>query len=690
MYVYNYLFYIINSHESIIFSDRFLKIIVLLVIDMLNRQQVICLSLVVSLVCVLLPVVYNPVLPESKKTDAEWIVKWRTEVPASFWQMAEQIGHDKGGIYLVRLRRETNEEKWLQTWKVHPGVEYLQPNTRYSLGRKDDYDNLQFRFGKSYYLYKTRFPQAWDFLRFNWARKKPKPVVVAVIDTGVDLDHPGLIPFLEKGVNIKDPKASPEDHFGHGTKVAGVIAATWGGRNGLPVGAGKIMPVKVMENGEDGEVFYTVKGIREAIRRNADIIVLAQGSWAYSRLMEEAVQEAEKNGVLVVAAGGNADYDIKQHQLLKSPLYYPAAFPSVLSAGAVDVEGNHLPISNTGPGLDLTAPGDMIYTTTINGGYSYESGTSFAAPQIAGAAALIWQLHPDYSARELRMLLSQTASKPARSPEWDEKTGFGILNTYRAVRAELNHDPAEPNNSRQEAKPFSLLQEMNLTLAEGDQDWYVLDLERAGKLQINVEQDGNSQLLLHQVSANRSHTTSFSPRAGTSRIETSVAKGKTYFRWTLPQKTEGQVRLNFHVAFSPAADKFEKNDMLSHASLLPLKEKETVYEATISRQGDIDWYQLILTEPGNLRISVRPRTPRFDPVIFKVQADSWEKMRFDEENEGGLETLQFSAETGRLYFRVTDYAGNLIDQPYQIAISFERRASARQTKSASRLFSEAP
>lgn len=645
---------------------------------MLNRQ-VFSLCLLVFLVCVILSADRNQAAQSSLKTDREWIVKWRTEVPASFWQQADQTDIDREGICLVRLRKETDEEKWVQRWKEHPGVEYLQPNVRYDLGNYFTGYKLQSLFNKSYYLYKTRFPQAWNIFQRKVDRKKLKPVTVAVVDTGVDLSHPDLVPFLEKGVNIKDPKAPPEDHFGHGTKVAGVIAATWGARNGPAVGAGKIMPIKVMENGEDGEVFYTVKGIREAIRLGADIIVLAQGSWAHSRMMEEAVMEAEEHGVLVVAAGGNADYDLNHHKLFASPLYYPAAFPSVLSVGAVDVEGNHLPISNTGPGLDLTAPGDMIYTTTTNGGFSYESGTSFAAPQVAGAAALVWQLHPDYSPREIRMLLCQTASRPARSPKWNEKTGYGILNAYRAIRADLNYDPAEPNNSRQEAEPFALLQEINLTLTEGDQDWYILNLEQAGKLQIELEQSGNGenvQLLLHQLSANRSHTYPLSPRAGKNRIVVSVSEGITYFRWVVPKKTESQVGLRFHVAFSPAPDKYEKNDILSHASLLPVKEAEAVYEATISKRGDVDWYQLALTKPGNLRISVQSRTPRFDPVVFKVQADSWEKMRYDEENEGGSETLRLSAEAGRIYFRVTDYAGNPIDQPYQIAISFEQRNSS--------------
>ncbi len=653
-----------------------MKIIVLLVIEMLNRQQILGLCLLIAFVCAILPSAQSQQVVNSRKTDQEWIVKWRTKTPALFWQQAEPIEHDTEGIYLVRLRQEIDEEEWVQRWKAHPGVEYLQPNARYDVGNHFTGHGMRFEYNKFYYLYKTGFPQAWDFFKRKTDQKKLKPVTVAVVDTGVDLNHPDLAPFLEKGVNIKDPKAPPEDHFGHGTKVAGVIAATWGARNGPVVGSGKIMPVKVMENGKDGEVFYTVKGIREAIRRKADIIVLAQGSWAHSRMMEEAVSEAEEFGVLVVAAGGNADFDLNRQQPFDSPLYYPAAFPSVLSVGAVDTEGNHLSISNTGPGLDLTAPGDMIYTATMNGGYSFDSGTSFAAPQAAGAAALIWQLHPEYSVRELRMLLCQTASKGDRYPEWDEKTGFGILNAYRAMWSGLNRDPGEPNNSRQEAEPFSLLQEMSLMLTKGDEDWYVLNLEQAGKLQIELEQSEkreNIQLFLHHSPANQTQTYSLSPRAGNSRIVTNVPKGKIYLRWSLPKKNDNRVKLHFHVGFSPAEDKYEKNDLLSHAALLPVKEGEAVYEATISKQGDIDWYQLALTEPGDLRISVQSRTPRFDPVVFRVQTDSWVKMRYDEKNEGGSETLRINAEAGRFYFRVTDYAGNPIDQPYQIAISFKQR-----------------
>lgn len=644
---------------------------------MINRKRAVSPLLLVLFVFILLfsSVTNISSTPDQRKKSCEWVVKWHQPVPLSFWKEAELLEEGEKGVYLVRTKPGTDEDRWMKKWKENPGIEYLTPNIQYHLGDRKSHNGQQNAFSKNYYLHQTRIVKAWDYFRRKADPKTLKPVTVAVVDTGVDLSHPELQSFLVKGVNVKNPDLPPQDHFGHGTKVAGVIASAWGAREGKPVGKGKIMPVKVMENGEDGEIYYTVKGIREAIRRGADMIVLSQGSWTYSKLMEEAIDEAERQGVLVIAAGGNAEYDEKGQILFRQPLYYPAAFPSVLSVGATDYKGDHDPLSNTGPGLDIVAPGDMIYTMSNGHNYAFDSGTSFSAPQVAGVAALIRQLYPDYTARELRMLLRQTAAKPDHLSHWNEKTGYGILDADRAIRSPLNPDAAEPNNSKQTATPFSLFQEMNLVIEKGDPDWYALHLNKSGRLQIDVEVLGDFQedvlLSVKNASTHQTKSRFLSDISGKHRIIIPVSEGKTLLKWSVPAASKHEIALRFHASFLPEDDEHEKNDLLSQASLLPLSESKEVFSATISKPGDIDWYQLSIPEKGKLMLQVQPLTPRFDPVIFKIQKDDWEKMRWDEEREGRTETLSLDVEPGPFYFRVTDYGGNLIEEPYHLFVSFE-------------------
>ncbi|MBH8586260.1 MULTISPECIES: S8 family serine peptidase [unclassified Thermoactinomyces] len=641
---------------------------------MINRKRAVGLFFLFFVFILLLSAVTLPMMstPGSLIASRKWVVKWRQPAPSSFWMEAELLEEGGEGLYLVQTKPGTDEERWVETWKEDPGIEFIGPDIRYELGKEKNRRRSRVAFGKNYYLQQIRIPKAWDYFRKKADPDKIKPVTVAVVDTGVDLSHPVLKPFLTEGVNVKNPDLPPQDHFGHGTKVAGVIASTWGAREGKPVGKGRIMPVKVMENDGDGEIFYTVKGIREAIQRGADIIVLSQGSWTYSKLMEDAVEEAESRGVLVVAAAGNAEFDEKGELLFSQPLYYPAAFPSVLSVGATDFQGKHEPFSNTGLGLDIVAPGDMIYTTSNGQDYAFDSGTSFSTPQVAGVAALVWQLRPDYTPGDIRMLLRQTASS---SPHWNEKTGFGMLDADRALRSPLDPDIGEPNDSEQTATPFFLSQEIRLVLQKGDPDWYVLDLNKAGRLQIDVEVlDGPGKdviLSIIQSTTGQTRSRSLLAQSGKQRIITPVSQGKILLKWSVSQASKQEVALRFHAAYLPEEDEYEANDLLSQAALLPLSETKNTFSATISRPGDADWYQLLIPKEGRLVVQVQPLTPRFDPVIFKIRQDDWDKMRQDEEREGRTETLSLDVKPGPFYFRVTDYAGNLIEDPYHLIVSFE-------------------
>ncbi len=176
---------------------------------------------------------------------------------------------------------------------------------------------------KQTYLDMIHVDQAWAA-----AGDSRTPIVVAVVDTGVDLVHPDLVGNLVDGVNLLQPSKKPQDDNGHGTNVAGIIAATFNNDKGIAGIApnAKIMPIKALEADGTGGEAKLGEGIKYAVDHGAKIVVLSLGLNKYSDYMEGIVQYAEDHNVLLVAAVGNESTSVK----------YPAAYPTVLAVGGVN------------------------------------------------------------------------------------------------------------------------------------------------------------------------------------------------------------------------------------------------------------------------------------------------------------------------------------------------------------------
>ncbi|HEX7181615.1 MAG TPA: S8 family peptidase [Thermoanaerobaculia bacterium] len=252
-------------------------------------------------------------------------------------------------------------------------------------------------------------------------------VLVAVVDTGVDYHYADLAGRVRHslGYDYADEDPDPMDDHGHGTHVAGVIAASVNNGFGIAGIAPRvtIIPMRVLGVDGQGSFSSVAAGIEAAARAGARLINLSLGSPDESALIEDALRYAYGRGSLPIAAAGN-DGDAE--------LSYPARSQYVLAVAAVDRSGRKASFSNYGPGLDLAAPGVNIVSGWINGETCYASGTSMAAPHVVGVAALVLSRSPGLTIEQLKQALTATARDAGRSG-YDTDFGWGIVDASRAL-----------------------------------------------------------------------------------------------------------------------------------------------------------------------------------------------------------------------------------------------------------------
>jgi subtilisin family serine protease len=248
------------------------------------------------------------------------------------------------------------------------------------------------------HLAEVRLPQAWQRSRGSSA------VTVAVLDTGVDRTHPDLRRAIAGAYNAVSGTTSVTDEIGHGTAVAGVAAAETDNGRGI-AGAGfdtSLLAVKVATPGKAGVIYGAdlARGIRWATDQGADVINMSLGGPNADVAMRDAVAYAAAKGVVLVAAAGNDGDTVRS---------YPAALEGVIAVGATDGPRRAL-FSSYGGWVDVAAPGRGIYTTLAGGGYARWDGTSFAAPIVAGQAALLLARRPGATPARVESVIERSAT----------------------------------------------------------------------------------------------------------------------------------------------------------------------------------------------------------------------------------------------------------------------------------------
>lgn len=354
---------------------------------------------------------------------------------------------EQGLQYIYKLHLAKHVDVWRTIAQLqHSGlVEYAEPHYRNEILYIPNDPQADPISGQQNYLSVVKAYDAWNI------QKSDTNMVIAIVDTGVKMDHEDLgnIAFNYAdpingidddgdgyidnyhGWDVADRDNDPTaDGHPHGTEVAGMSSATTNNNIGM-AGTGfksKYLPVKIAET-STSKLVRDYEGVIYAADHGARVINLSWGAADYySQYGQDVINYAvlEKDAV-VVAAGGN-----KNEQLD----YYPASYENVLSVGATDINDNKASWATYSYNIDIMAPGHQIYTTRNNGGYLVTTGSSYAAPLVAGAAALVRSQFPSFNATQVMEQLRVTSDDiydAGTNMEYFGMLGRGRLNMYRAV-----------------------------------------------------------------------------------------------------------------------------------------------------------------------------------------------------------------------------------------------------------------
>ncbi|MYZ35899.1 MULTISPECIES: type VII secretion-associated serine protease mycosin [unclassified Streptomyces] len=283
-----------------------------------------------------------------------------------------------------------------------------------------------------------------------WADTKGKGVRVAVIDTGVDNANPQLksavdtslgTEFLAKKMEKGSPADGTDDRVGHGTKVAGIIAARPRAGTGF-VGLAPeatIIPIRQNDEQNSGDQSTMAAAIGHAIDKGADVINISQDTTkplGPDSDLGRAVARAVEAEIVVVASAGNDGLDGRQKNT------YPAAFEGVLAVASSDRNNERAAFSQSGEFVGVAAPGVDMVSTVPGNGQCVDNGTSFSAPYVAGVAALLRAEHPDWTAHQIIAQIEQTAERSINGH--DAFVGWGVVDPVRAL-SEDDRAPESPS-----------------------------------------------------------------------------------------------------------------------------------------------------------------------------------------------------------------------------------------------------
>ncbi len=303
----------------------------------------------------------------------------------------------------------------------HPLIEYVEVD---GIGEGGNIPPNDPSYAQQWHHAKIQSPEVWRTTRGS------EEVVVAVLDTGVNGSLAEFQGRMVPGYNFVSDSPLANDDHGHGTAVAGVIAAN--ANNGhLVTGVDwncRIMPVKVLDRNNTGYYSWWADAIYFAVANGARVINLSAGGDTDNNTLKNAVRHAVREGVVFVSITHNDGTGVVR---------FPGRMPESITVGATERDDRWASFSNWGTGIDLVAPGRDIYTVSRTGTLTWWWGTSFAAPQVSAVAALLLSVRPDLDQEGVRLLLRAGADDQVGDwrdvPGFDFYHGAGRLNAFHSL-----------------------------------------------------------------------------------------------------------------------------------------------------------------------------------------------------------------------------------------------------------------
>ena len=416
------------------------------ILFLLNLFPIICLAQI-----------SNTNVENIKYVPAEVIVRFRkgyskrkiTAFNTSYGLSTIKVFPHLNVFHLKASKNLSNLKKILESYKTNPNVLYAEPNYIYYPYSVPNDELLS----KQWALSNIEATRAWEI------EKGKAKIIIAIVDTGVNWNHPDLVnkiwnnkneipnDFIDndnngytddiRGWDIADNDNDPMDEYGHGTHCAGISAAESNNFIGIAGLAQKctIMPVKIDSSYWERSFTAVVcaEGIIYAVNNGANVINMSWGGPADSYLIHDAIRYAYDNNVVLVAAAGNSNDDFSG---------FPACYNEVISVSATDYYDKKAFFSSYGPFVDVAAPGTEILSTYRDASYESMSGTSMASPYVAGLSGLILSYKPDLTNEQVRQAIRISADN-FETNEWDPYYGYGRINAYNALRYIQTTTPIE-------------------------------------------------------------------------------------------------------------------------------------------------------------------------------------------------------------------------------------------------------
>ncbi|WP_316570484.1 S8 family serine peptidase [Neobacillus sp. YIM B06451] len=530
---------------------------------------------------------------------------------------------------VVKVRNKKDLDKVITRYRANTKVAAVMPSALYRpLGIEDPKAASQYHVGM-----------------LNLAKAQSiagkYQVTVAVIDQGIDPNHPDLKGKLLPSYNTVTPMNQGSPDF-HGTHVAGIIAAAKdNGIGGYGVNPNaKILPIDVFDRAWGASDFAIAEGILYAINKGAKVINMSLGGSMPSPLIEDAIKKALDKNIVVIAAAGNTGNDM---------LSYPAAYEGVISVGNINSQKKLSASSSYGPSVDVVAPGEDIYSTI----YEYErkssyrklTGTSMAAPMVAGVASLLLSKYPLLTPHQVEYILEHTAEDLGEKG-FDVKYGNGLINPVAALQFDMKKLPDiikktyTEKELLEEAQAVSLGKEVKLSgniTAAYEEKWYKAEVEKGDNLQFVL--DGGSQfdykLMIQMYSASEKMM------IDVNKVREGVKEGKFFeapFSGTVlfgvkevngsyDNSARGGSKFNLTVQKAGELPEDESSVDKPIQIELPYDSGSTPLHL-LGKDGDDDYYKFSVKEPQAVRIELSG-VPGTDTTLSLYTADMFFPPDFD-------------------------------------------------------------